>query len=152
METKGVSLDSGARRVEEHQAPPVVSVIIPTLHRPILLVRALESVFRQTVRELEVIVVVDGPDPDTVATLQIIGDSRLRIIENAQSLTAAGARNVGMEHAKGKWIAFLDDDDEWLPEKLAKQLAYAADRGPALITCLSRIVSPTETLVRPQVI
>jgi glycosyltransferase involved in cell wall biosynthesis len=114
--------------------------------------RALASVFRQTWRELEVIVVVDGPDPDTIATLQTIDDPRLRIIVNPRSLTAAGARNAGMDDAKGEWIAFLDDDDEWLPEKLAKQLAYAADRGPALITCLSRVVTPAESFVRPQVI
>jgi glycosyltransferase involved in cell wall biosynthesis len=139
-------------QVEEHPAPPLVSVIIPTLNRPTLLMRALASVFCQTWRELEVVVVVDGPDPDTVAILQTIDDPRLRVVVNTQSLTAAGARNVGMDRAKGKWIAFLDDDDEWLPEKLAKQLAYVADRGPALITCLSRVVTPTESFVRPQVI
>jgi glycosyltransferase involved in cell wall biosynthesis len=139
-------------RVEEHPAPSLVSVIIPTLHRPILLMRALASVFCQTWRELEVIVVVDGPDPETTAILQTVDDPRLRVIVNAQSLTAAGARNVGMDHARGGWIAFLDDDDEWLPEKLAKQLAYAADRSPALITCLNRVMTPNDSFVRPQVI
>jgi glycosyltransferase involved in cell wall biosynthesis len=129
-----------------------VSVIIPTLHRPTLLKRALASVFRQTWRELEVIVIVDGPDPDTIAILQTIEDPRLRFIVNSRSLTAAGARNVGMDNAKGEWIAFLDDDDEWLPEKLAEQLSFAADRGHALITCLSRVVSPSTSFVRPQVI
>ena len=136
----------------ENRAPSLVSVIIPTLHRPTLLMRALASVFCQTWRELEVIVVVDGPDLETTAILQTVDDPRLRMIANARSLTAAGARNVGMDHAKGEWIAFLDDDDEWLPEKLAKQLAYAADRSAALITCLSRVVTPTESFVRPQVI
>jgi glycosyltransferase involved in cell wall biosynthesis len=140
------------RQVDEHSPSLLVSVIIPTLHRPALLMRALASVFCQTWRELEVIVVVDGPDLDTIAVLRTIGDPRLRIIVNARSLTAAGARNAGMDQARGKWIAFLDDDDEWLPEKLAKQLAYSADCGPALITCLSRVVTPTESFVRPQVI
>jgi glycosyltransferase involved in cell wall biosynthesis len=139
-------------QADEHPASSLVSVIIPTLHRPTLLIRALASVFRQTWRELEVIVIVDGPDPDTIAVLETIDDPRLRVIANAQSLTAAGARNAGMDHARGDWIAFLDDDDEWMPEKLAKQLAYAADRGPALITCLSYVVTPTKSFVRPQVI
>jgi glycosyltransferase involved in cell wall biosynthesis len=139
-------------QIQEHPASSLVSVIIPTLHRPTLLRRALASVFRQTWRELEAIVIVDGPDPDTIAVLQAIDDPRLRVIVNDRSLTAAGARNAGMDHAKGEWIAFLDDDDEWLQEKLAKQLAYAADRGPALITCLSRVVTPTASFVRPQVI
>ena len=138
--------------MQEQPASASVSVIIPTLHRPALLTRALASVFRQTWRDLEVIVVVDGPDPDTIAMLQTIDDPRLSVIVNARSLTAAGARNVGLDHAKGEWIAFLDDDDEWSPEKLAKQVAYGADRSPALITCLSRVVTPTASFVRPQVI
>src|SRR5208283_5722967 len=133
-------------------ASSLVSVIVPTLHRPTLLMRALASVFRQTWKELEVIVVVDGPDPDTIAILQTIDDPRLRVIINPRSLTAAGARNAGMDHAKGEWIAFLDDDDEWLPEKLAKQVAYAGDRGPALVTCLSLVVTSAASFVRPQVI
>jgi glycosyltransferase involved in cell wall biosynthesis len=158
-QTARYAADTSIKRVEttdgqvaENRVPSLVSVIIPTLHRPTLLMRALASVFCQTWRELEVIVVVDGPDPDTLVLLQRIDDPRLRVIANAQSLMAAGARNVGMDHAKGEWIAFLDDDDEWLPEKLVKQLAYAADRSPALITCLSRVVTPTESFVRPQLI
>ena len=138
--------------MQERPTSSLVSVVIPTLHRPTLLMRALASVFRQTWRELEVIVVVDGPDPDTIAILRTIDDPRLRVIVNPRSLTAAGARNAGMDHAKGEWIAFLDDDDEWLPEKLAKQMAYAADRGPVLVTCLSRVVTPETSFIRPQVI
>src|SRR5208337_5176145 len=62
-------------QMQEHPAS-LVSVIIPTLHRPTLLTRALASVFRQTWRELEVIVIVDGPDPETIAVLQTIDDPR----------------------------------------------------------------------------
>jgi glycosyltransferase involved in cell wall biosynthesis len=90
--------------------------------------------------------------PDTLAILQTIEDPRLRVIVNPRSLTAAGARNAGMDHANSEWIAFLDYDDEWSPEKLAKQMAYAADRGPVLVTCLSRVVTPATSFVRPQVI
>jgi glycosyltransferase involved in cell wall biosynthesis len=137
--------------MQEYPPSSLVSVIIPTLHRPTLVMRALASVFRQTWRELEVIVVVDGPDPDTIAVLQTIDDPRLRVIVNPCSLTAAGARNAGMDQAKGEWIAFLDDDDE-LPEKLAKQMAYAANCGPVLVTYLSRVVTPAASFIRPQVI
>jgi glycosyltransferase involved in cell wall biosynthesis len=113
--------------------------------------RALASAFRQTWSDLEVIIVVDGPDPDTIAVLHAINDPRLRVIVNERSLTAAGARNAGLDRATGEWIAFLDDDDEWAPDKLEKQLAYAADHGPALITCQSRVLTPTASSVRPQV-
>lgn len=130
----------------------LVSVVIPTLQRPQLLSRALKSVFDQTHSPIEVIVVVDGPDPDTIAALASISDPRLRVIVNPQSLTAAGARNIGVANANGAWIAFLDDDDEWLPHKLERQLAYARGHGPILVSCLSRVMSPHSTEVAPDLI
>jgi glycosyltransferase involved in cell wall biosynthesis len=128
----------------------LVSVVIPTLHRPKLLLRAIDSVRRQTHEEIELVIVVDGPDPETVAAARSVNDSRLRIVVNPHSLTAAGARNAGVDHAKGEWIAFLDDDDEWLPNKLERQIAFAAARPAALVSCLSRVVTPTATYVRPK--
>jgi glycosyltransferase involved in cell wall biosynthesis len=141
-----------ARGGKARTGPALVSVVIPTLRRPALLARALASVFRQSWQNIEVIVVVDGPDAETVSLLQAIDDPRLKVIVNARSLTAAGARNAGLDIAKGEWIAFLDDDDEWLPNKLAKQLSYAADRGAALVSCLSRVVTPERSFVRPQTV
>jgi len=109
--------------------PPHISVVIPTLRRPKLLMRALDSVFAQTYSQMDVVVVVDGPDEETVDTLRSISDPRLQVIVNERSLTAAGARNAGVAIAKGEWIAFLDDDDEWLPQKVSLQLtaAYASE-------------------------
>jgi glycosyltransferase involved in cell wall biosynthesis len=130
----------------------LVSVIIPTLDRPRLLLRAVDSVVRQTHRDIEIIVVVDRPSPETLAAVQTVGDSRLRLIVNPYPTTAGGARNVGADHAAGEWIAFLDDDDEWLPNKLEHQLAFAAARPPALLSCLSRVVTPHAIYVWPQVI
>jgi hypothetical protein len=69
----------------------------------------------------EVIVVVDGPAPDTIAILRTIDDPPLRVIVNPRSLTAAGARNAGMDRANGEWIAFLDGGDERWPEKLGHE-------------------------------
>ena len=129
----------------------LVSVVIPTLDRPKLLLRAIESVLRQTYREIELIVVADRPDPDTVSAVRSMEDPRLRLILNPRPSTAAGARNIGADQATGEWIAFLDDDDEWLPNKLERQLAFAAGRAPALLTCLSQIVTPTGSYVAPQV-
>ena len=130
----------------------LVSVIVPTLDRPKLLLRAIDSVLRQTHQDIEVIVVVDKPDQDTASAVQSVGDPRLQLIVNPYSLTAAGARNAGADHATGEWIAFLDDDDEWLPNKLERQIAFASGRAPSLVSCLSRVVTPTATYIRPQVV
>lgn len=115
---------------------PVVSAVIPTRNRPGLVVRAVRSALNQTFAELEVVVVVDGADPITVAALRQIEDQRLRVIELPESVRGAEARNIGARQARGEWIAFLDDDDEWLPEKILDQLEAAADSR-----CKSPIVS-----------
>jgi glycosyltransferase involved in cell wall biosynthesis len=130
----------------------LVSVVIPTRDRPKLLLRAINSVLSQTYQEIELIVVVDRPDQDTVSAVQSVGDPRVQLIVNPYSLTAAGARNAGADHASGEWVAFLDDDDEWLPNKLERQIAFASGRTPALVTCLSRVVTPTATYISPQAI
>ena len=127
-----------------------VSVVIPTLDRPNLLLRALRSVFRQTYPQLDVIVVVDRPSEETMAALRAIEDPRLRVIFNPRPVNAPAARNLGADHAKGDWIAFLDDDDEWLPEKIEKQLSLGLQRGEVLVSCLSRIVTPHSSYVLPQ--
>jgi glycosyltransferase involved in cell wall biosynthesis len=130
----------------------LVSVVIPTLRRPKLLLRALDSVFNQTYEQIEVIVVADGRDDETPAVLLAVKDPRLHVILGSRSLTAAGARNDGVGHAKGEWLAFLDDDDEWLPRKLEKQMALAAGRGLLLVTCLSKVITATSTFISPDVI
>ena len=128
-----------------------VSVVIPTLDRPNLLLRALRSVFNQSYPHLDVIVVVDRPSEETIAALRAIEDPRLRVIFNPRPVVnAAAARNLGADHAKGDWIAFLDDDDEWLPEKIEKQLSFGLQRGEVLVSCLSRIVTPHSSYVLPQ--
>jgi len=102
-----------------------VSAIIPTRNRPTLVLRAVRSALAQTYLDLEVIVVVDGLDEATSASLATINDDRLRVIVLPQSHGAQTARNVGIDAALGDWIALLDDDDEWLPEKTALQMARA---------------------------
>ena len=103
-----------------------VSVVIPTRGRPDLVTRAITSALEQTMDDLEVIVVVDGPDPATEAALTAIDDARVRSLVNPIALGGGGARNVGVTAASGTWIAFLDDDDVWLPAKLERQFAVIA--------------------------
>lgn len=104
---------------------PLVSVVIPTFHRAQLVKRAVISALTQTLLEIEVIVVIDGIDEDTSSTLSKIDDLRLQVIELSTNQGACFARDFGVKSAIAEWIAFLDDDDEWMPRKLELQLGAA---------------------------
>jgi glycosyltransferase involved in cell wall biosynthesis len=120
---------------------PAVSVVIPTFERPTLVLRAVESVLRQTLADLEVVVVVDGRDGATRESLGTIRDSRLVVHVPAAHLGNAEARNAGVALARSRWIAFLDDDDAWLPAKLERQLPLALD-APCphpIVSCRVRV-------------
>lgn len=101
----------------------LVSVIIPTHNRADLVVRSIRSVLAQTYRNLECIVVDDASTDSTPDAVQAIQDPRLIYLRHEQSKHASATRNTGIAAATGEYIAFLDDDDEWLPEKLEKQVA-----------------------------
>jgi glycosyltransferase involved in cell wall biosynthesis len=103
-----------------------VSVVIPTRGRPQWVAGAVKSALSQSSSPLEVIVVIDGPDSETVLALQAIPDDRLRVIALEDNVGGSEARNIGVRSACGEWIAFLDDDDWWMADKLEKQLAHAA--------------------------
>ncbi len=117
---------------------PLVTVVIPTIKRPGLVLRALSSVLAQTHAAMDVAVVVDGPDPETMAALATVRDPRLRVLQTPDPAGAGAARNFAAASARGDWIAFLDDDDQWLPDKLERQLAIAAGRE-VLVSCRSRV-------------
>lgn len=122
---------------------PDVSVVIPTRNRPELAVRAVGSALAQTHEAIEVVVVIDGPDPETRANLATVGDERLRVIELPRSGKAPNARNVGARNARGRWTALLDDDDEWLPTKVERQLALAGTASKASPVVATRMISRT---------
>jgi glycosyltransferase involved in cell wall biosynthesis len=130
---------------------PLVSAVIPTFGRPELVRRAVETALAQTMRDLEVIVVIDGDDPPSRSALSSIHDDRLRLISLPERSGAGAARDAGADAATGIWIAFLDDDDEWLPDKLAAQIA-AAPAESAVIMTLSRLVSASGEIIRPTAI
>ena len=101
---------------------PTVSVIIPTHNRLQMLKRAIRSVLTQTYEHFELIVVDDNSTDDTEAVVASFEDNRLRYFKHDVNKGASAARNTGIKHANGEYIAFLDDDDEWLPTKLEKQV------------------------------
>ena len=115
--------------------PALVSVIIPTLRRHDLVLRAIRSVLSQTYSAFEIVVIIDGADPRTVEALADVQDSRLRVLQNETSIGPGGARNRAAETAKGEWIEFLDDDDEWLPQKLERQLSGHSSTEAVLLSC-----------------
>jgi glycosyltransferase involved in cell wall biosynthesis len=122
---------------------PDVSVVIPTCDRPELAVRAARSALAQTHRNLEVIVVVDGPDEATTRALAELGDPRLDVIVLPERGKAPNARNTGARHARGRFTAMLDDDDEWLPTKLSVQLELAGKAGAEAPIVACRMVNRT---------
>jgi glycosyltransferase involved in cell wall biosynthesis len=99
-----------------------VSVIVPAYNRAHTIRRCLDSALGQTISPHEVIVVDDASTDDTTSVVKSISDERLRLITMPLRKGAQAARNVGIKNAKGDYIAFLDSDDEWLPEKLEWQI------------------------------
>ncbi|ETW97359.1 MAG: hypothetical protein ETSY2_44780 [Candidatus Entotheonella gemina] len=101
---------------------PKVSVIIITYNRAQLLKTAMQTVFDQTFEDFELLIIDNGSPDDTENTVKSFHDPRVRYIKHAQNQGEGGARNTGVQHAEGEYIAFLDDDDEWLPNKLQLQV------------------------------
>jgi glycosyltransferase involved in cell wall biosynthesis len=100
-----------------------ISVIIPVYNVDRFIASALQSVLDQTYRDFEVIVVDDGSPDRSVEICRQFVDPRIKIIrQNNRGLS--GARNTGIRHAKGEYIAFLDGDDVWLPDKLSQHIRH----------------------------
>lgn len=116
---------------------PLVSVVMPTRNRPRLVCQTVQTALQQTYQNLEVIVVVDGPDPETVAELAALNEPRLRVLALEENVGGSEARNTGVRAALGEWVALLDDDDVWAPEKIERQMLFAMslDDKNAFVAC-----------------
>lgn len=116
----------------------LVSVVIPTRNRATRVTAAIASVEQQTWPSWELIVVDDGSGDDTPAVLAAIAErnERVRVVRHDESQGGSAARNHGIDVARGDVLAFLDDDDEWLPTKLAEQIEYLdAHPDVAAVSC-----------------
>ncbi|MBD2197365.1 MULTISPECIES: glycosyltransferase family 2 protein [Calothrix] len=105
---------------------PEVSVIIPAYNTSGYIARAIESALGQTLKNIEVIVVDDASTDNTLEVIKSFKDERLKVFVNQENLGAGGSRNRALKEAKGNWIAVLDSDDWYAPERLERlvQVAY----------------------------
>lgn len=116
-----------AQRAAGH---PTVSIVLPTYNRAALIGRSIRSVLNQTYRDFELIVVDDGSTDATMEEVQRNHDPRVRIIRIAENRGAGAARNVGMRHAAGRFVAFQDSDDEWVAVKLERHMRAFETSAP----------------------
>jgi glycosyltransferase involved in cell wall biosynthesis len=128
----------------------MVSVVIPTRERPELLREALHSVRAQTFTGYEIVVVVNGPDnPHTPATIEA-ANAAGAVVVRVERAGIGPALNAGVRNARGRWIAFLDDDDLWLPNKLEVQLKVADATAADLVFCDFSMFDATKSLPHPK--
>jgi len=114
---------------------PTVSVIIPTYNRAYCVTAAIDSVLHQTYKDVEIIVVDDGSTDNTQEVLSpYIKSGKIHYIRQ-QNAGVSAARNAGIRWAKGEWIACLDSDDQWLPNKLQRQMKVV-DYSPVELGCV----------------
>jgi len=117
----------GAQRMTE----ALVSVVMPVYNAAATLEKSVASVLAQSYRELELLAVDDGSRDDSLARLERLAaaDARVRVLRMPANAGVAAARNLGLDAAQGRYIAFVDSDDGWLPHKLERQLAAMRARG-----------------------
>jgi len=114
----------------DQPAKPLVTVIIPTYNRASIVGRAIRSVLGQTYPNWELLVVDDASTDGTEREVRSYSDERITYIRHHQNRRVSAARNTGIRSAQGEYVSFLDDDDEWLPEKLAKEVEVFRNSDP----------------------
>lgn len=102
-----------------------VSIIMPAFNAEKNISFSIDSALNQTYRDFELIIINDASKDDTLEVVKSYNDDRIKIIDLKQNGGVANARNTGIKEATGEYVAFLDSDDLWLPEKLEKQLLFA---------------------------
>ena len=127
---------------------PLVSVVIPTYNRADTIIRSIESVIKQTYKNIEIIVVDDASKDNTETVLQkYISLSNFKYIKLTNNVGGAEARNIGINKSNGKYIAFQDSDDEWMLDKLEKQMLYFNQNDVDIVfSKIKRISSKGESI------
>lgn len=120
----------------------LVSIVMPSYNAEKFVSETIESVLRQTYTNWELIIVDDCSKDNTAEVVANFQDARIRFMRNEKNSGAAVSRNRALREAKGRWIAFLDSDDLWEPEKLEKQIAFMETNGYSFSFTDYRIVMP----------
>lgn len=129
--------------IPENDMSELVSIIMPSYNTGKCIVETIQSVQRQTYRNWELIIVDDCSTDDTDQIVQpLLKDRRIRYLKNERNSGAAVSRNYALREAKGKWIAFLDSDDLWLPQKLELQIRFMQENDYKFTFTDYRIVYP----------
>ena len=131
-------------------AIPSVSIVMPAYNRAGSIRMSVDSILRQTFTDFELIVVDDGSSDGTMDLLADVTDPRLMRLANPRNMGAGAARNTGIKAARGDWVAFQDSDDEWLPRKLAKQMARLVLSGTEVVGCYCGMVTIWDREDRPR--
>lgn len=119
---------------------PIFSIIIPTYNREFFLSKTIKSVLNQTLNSFELLVCDDGSTDNSEAIVKSFKDARIKWIPGANSGGPAKPRNRGIHEAKGEWLAFLDSDDLWMPQKLEKQLNILKNTNLMAVCTNARII------------
>ena len=114
---------------------PSVSVIIPVKNRAERVQDAIRSVLDQSLSDFELIVVDDGSNDNLAEAVRRFTDERIHLLIHDVSRGAGAAHNTGINHARGRYCAFLDSDDRWDPAKLARQLSFMTAMPECMISC-----------------
>ena len=115
----------------------LVSIIMPSYNTASFIGESIESVLNQTYKNWELIIVDDCSNDNTEEIVQSFNNSKIRFYKNVENLGAAYSRNFALKQADGEWIAFLDSDDLWKPEKLEKQISFMKDNN-YFFSCVGR--------------
>lgn len=120
----------------------LVSVVIPTYNRGDTILRCLDTVLLQTYKNIEVIVVDDGSTDETCKLFENYPDTRVRYVTYSDNRGACYARNYGAAMANGEYIAFQDSDDEWVPDKIEKQIIFLKKTNADFVFCGMNRINP----------
>ena len=131
----------------------LISVIIPTYNRRNVIMKSVESVLGQTYKNLELIIVDDASTDETYQLFENIYDKRLKYLRYEKNQGACYARNYGVDHAVGEYIAFQDSDDIWHPTKLEEEMHLLIDDNSDIVFCgMNRRDSRHTFIIRRQIL